>query len=396
MLQKDSRLQSRVAKLKTWAELVKSHQPLRRAYQNPIPNPYFIGMQTARFPALSLCEPCVSIHEGLPSRQLPKSFVRSCQAGFLDGYSREEDKIVWDYDPRKTRESCSARAVIEIEIDCGAQQSHMSSPKKMGYMGKSAVVEEELHGEEFQHASTYRGPAQAGFDLIAPQLFPEAEDQASSLYARGTQFDSETLVNATIANVQAHAFPSVSDMGLGRRGRAIKPTSGRAPRPRLSAHSAASHVESDDIRISPGAKADLSPASFLVEKQPFQTIKRESPDQTQKFLDPKSILEEAIKLAVKIHAPNEETGSKRKRTNYSVMSAAEERVAREKSKKRRASLKCKREKIRRTTLNTLMDEIRKELGLPQETVDQANILSHALSYIRANKSSTGHPAQGYR
>ena len=103
---------------------------------------------------------------------------------------------------------------------------------------------------------------------------------------------------------------------------------------------------------------------------------------TDDSVNPKIILDLALKQALSIHYPKEVGGSKRKRTNYSSMSAEEEKIAREMSKKRRATLKCKNEKIRRATLNALMDEIRKELRLPPDGIDQANILSNALAFIR--------------
>lgn len=101
--------------------------------------------------------------------------------------------------------------------------------------------------------------------------------------------------------------------------------------------------------------------------------------------DPQVLLDYAVKVALSAHNSDATPNRKRKRTNYSVMTPEEEKVAREQSKKRRATLKCKREKIRRTTLNQLLEEIRIELGIPDGTIDQAKILSHALAYIRKQK-----------
>ena len=93
----------------------------------------------------------------------------------------------------------------------------MSSPKKMGYIGKSVIGEEDLQGEEYHQTYPYRANAQRGFELIAPHLFPDSDEQGSALYPRASnQFDADSLVNTVVSNVHAQNMAPVAEAGMSR------------------------------------------------------------------------------------------------------------------------------------------------------------------------------------
>mmetsp|Transcript_20414 Transcript_20414/g.33323 ORF Transcript_20414/g.33323 Transcript_20414/m.33323 type:complete len:237 (-) Transcript_20414:91-801(-) len=107
-------------------------------------------------------------------------------------------------------------------------------------------------------------------------------------------------------------------------------------------------------------------------------------------LDADGILETAYASATKSVIPGSENNRKvRKRTNYSNMTPAEEMEARKLSKERRANLKSKREKVRRTVINTMFEELQEEFGMKGPNLDQAKVLAQAVSIVR--KLKTYHP-----
>lgn len=265
------------------------------------------------------------------------------------------------------------------DLNTQKYQWHMSSKKEdMGYIDANALLDERSDNQRLVNSNCH--PAdQDNYDiLVHPPLFADPDD-ALPTSIREHAFHTDMLPAATtteryasslVAQVgEDHASPSMAKAAAG---------SPAVTQPFLPTGRSNSPPNRRRVKLEGAQGRNSTPSRSLQRPQ----VKIEEVPSIDPFLDPKVILEEALKQALSIHYPKEVVANKRKRTNYSSMSAEEEKVAREMSKRRRASLKCKNEKIRRATLNALMDEIRKELCLPQEGIDQANILSNALAFIR--------------